>query len=295
MIIAELLEERGIAARGLAHPLVFQGANAFNGGAGPTGPPQRITKRNKEGLVDPPAGDFQTFGAVMVTPKNFYRLMSTGQTGLLFPGGVREVFHGKGEEYEIFWPEKSDFIRVAARFNATIVPISAVGSADSVNMLLDPEELLNLPFGLGDRVKKSSESVISARFDQSNSDERFVPPVRMLSAHNLPDCEIALIRLLLTNKTLALYSIQLVVPSVPARHYFVFGKPFDTSTIDHNDRESCSSAYIGIKSELRRGLDDVLLARESDPYKDFAQRLAVERISGKRAPTFSVDELNKRI
>ncbi|KAL7526569.1 hypothetical protein ACHAXR_006268 [Thalassiosira sp. AJA248-18] len=182
MIIAQLLVERNIAARGLAHPIVFQGGNG--GGAGPTGPPQRITKRDKDGPVDPPAGDFQMFGAVQVSPKNFYRLMASGQTGLLFPGGVREVFHGKGEDYELFWPEKADFVRVAARFNATIVPISAVGAADSANILLDPEELLNLPFGLGERLKNSSENTISARFDQSNADERFVPPVCTLFDRN---------------------------------------------------------------------------------------------------------------
>ena len=146
MIIAQLLEERNIAARGLAHPIVFQGGNAFGGGAGSTGPPQRITKRNKEGPVDPTPGDFQTFGAVMVTPKNFYRLMATGQTGLLFPGGVREVFHGKGEDYELFWPEKVDFVRIAARFNATIVPISAVGSADSGTILLGAFSLRSIVF-----------------------------------------------------------------------------------------------------------------------------------------------------
>ena len=251
-----------MAARGLAHPIVFQGGNGFANGPGPSGPRERITKRNKEGIIrDAREGDFQKFGAVKVTPKNFYRLLSTGQAGLLFPGGVREVFHGKGEEYELFWPEKVDFIRMAAKFNTTIVPISAVGAADSANILLDPEELLNLSFGLGDRLRNSSETTISARFDQSNSDERFVPP--------------------------------LVVPSVPARHYFVFGRPFDTSTIDPKDKEACADMYGKVKGELRRGLDDVLVAREHDPFKDFAKRLAVERITGNQAPTFDIEELNK--
>ncbi|KAL7538189.1 hypothetical protein ACHAWF_006012 [Thalassiosira exigua] len=260
MLIGELLEKRGIAARGLAHPIVFQGADGFGAGAGPTGPRPRITKRNKDGPVDPPPGDFKRFGAVMVTPKNFYRLMETGQTGLLFPGGVREVFHGKGEAYKLFWPEKIDFVRVAAKFNATIIPISAVGSADSANILLDSEELLNLP-GLGGRLRNSSDNTLSARFDKSNSDERFVPP--------------------------------LVVPGVPARHYFVFGKPFDTSSVDRSDKSACADLYSGVKAELRRGLDDVIAAREKDPFKNFAQRIALERISGKPAPTFPIEELNK--
>ena len=262
LIIAELLEERQIAARGLAHPIVFQGANGFGAGAGPTGRAGRVSTRNKDGPVDPPQGDFQTFGAVMVTPRNYYRLMATGQTGLLFPGGVREVFHGKDEAYELFWPEKVDFVRIAARFNAIIVPISAVGAADSANILLDAPEVLNLPFGLGERAKNSSQSFISARFDQDNADEVFQPPI--------------------------------VVPKLtPARHYFVFGKPFDTSDIDHGDKDACAELYGGVKSELMRGLDDLLVAREKDPYKNFVQRLAIEQLLGKPAPTFPLEELNK--
>lgn len=60
-------------------------------------------------------------GAVEVNPRNFYRLLQTGQAVLLFPGGVREALHGKNEDYQVYWPEKTDFVRVAARFNATIV------------------------------------------------------------------------------------------------------------------------------------------------------------------------------
>ena len=135
--------------RETAHPVVFQDCNGFGGGAGLTGPARRMTERKekKEGPDNRPPGDFRTFGAVMVTSKNFYRLMATGQTGLLFPGGVREVFHRKGEEYELFWLEKADFVRVAARFNGTIVPVSAVGVADSASILLSPDEMLDLRTG----------------------------------------------------------------------------------------------------------------------------------------------------
>jgi len=265
LIIAELLEERGIAARGLAHPIIFQAGNGAGAGAGPTvgtGPSRRTSKRDKNGPVDPPPGDFQTFGAVMVTPRNYYRLMQTGQAGLLFPGGVREVFHGKDEAYELFWPEQVDFVRVAARFNATIVPLSAVGAADSANILIDSPDMLNLPFGLGERALNATQNSVSARFNQDNTDELFVPP--------------------------------LVVPKLtPARHYFVFGKPFDTSTVNHADKDACADLYRGVKEELRRGLDDIIVAREKDPFKDFAQRTAIEQILGKQAPTFPIEELNK--
>ena len=60
-------------------------------------------------------------------------------------GGVREAYKQKGEDYELFWPVKPEFVRVAARFNATIVPLAAVGADDGVEMLLDSNDILNLP------------------------------------------------------------------------------------------------------------------------------------------------------
>lgn len=39
----------------------------------------------------------------------------------------------QGQDYQMFWPEKSEFIRMAAAFNATIVPFAAVGCADRYN------------------------------------------------------------------------------------------------------------------------------------------------------------------
>lgn len=260
LIIAELLEERGISARGLAHPIVFQGNGADNG-FGPA-PTRKVRKVNKDGELEKPLGQFQSFGAVMVTPRNFYRLMETGQTALLFPGGVREVFHGKEEAYKLFWPEKVDFVRVAARFNATILPLSAIGAADSANILLDAPEILNLPFGLGERAQNNTKNTIAARYDSQNDEEVFQPPI--------------------------------VAPKLlPARHYFVFGKPFDTTHINHKDKVACGTLYKEVKKELVRGLEDLLKARENDPYADTLKRLAYERILRKQSPTFPLSELNE--
>jgi hypothetical protein len=89
MIISELLEERGIMARGLAHPIAMGG---FAGGEPRTGaqePTVRKQKRRWEFNEEDSQfqGDlFSMFGAVKVSPRNFYRLLQTNQTMLLFPG-----------------------------------------------------------------------------------------------------------------------------------------------------------------------------------------------------------------
>lgn len=248
MIIAELLEERGIIVRGLAHPVIFQSPSRTPG-----------IQSSDSG----PFGNdlFQKFGAVMVTPKNYYRLLQTGQNALLFPGGVREVFHGKDESYQLFWPEKVDFVRTAARHNATIIPISAVGAADSLSVLMDAPDVAKLPFGIGQRVMASSANITSARFNQDNEHELFTPPV--------------------------------VVPARPARHYFVFGKAMSTKELDHKDMDSCEELYRDVQKELERGFKDVLTAREKDPYAEPVRRLAYEQLLGKKAPTFAVSELNR--
>ncbi|CAM9213585.1 unnamed protein product, partial [Choristocarpus tenellus] len=72
----------------------------------------------------------ESAGAVPVSPQNLLKLLKAGQCVLLFPGGVKEALHQKGEAYQMFWPEKSEFVRMAAAYNATLVPFAAVGSAD---------------------------------------------------------------------------------------------------------------------------------------------------------------------
>ncbi|KAJ1400936.1 hypothetical protein B484DRAFT_405887, partial [Ochromonadaceae sp. CCMP2298] len=67
---------------------------------------------------------FEKFGAVEVSPMNIFQLMRINATIMLFPGGIREAFHGRGEEYKLFWPEKTDFVRMAAMNDAIIVPFA---------------------------------------------------------------------------------------------------------------------------------------------------------------------------
>ena len=53
---------------------------------------------------------------------------------------MREAYKGKGEEYRIFWSDRSEFVRMAARYGATIIPFAGVGCEDSFSMLLDPQQ-----------------------------------------------------------------------------------------------------------------------------------------------------------
>jgi pimeloyl-ACP methyl ester carboxylesterase len=165
LLVEEFARTTGSLPRGLAHPATFvapsdavprRGRIARGGGrgaaleveeatAGPFSPWANLRKaraangeQRGEQKVDTSVsfngiGSFQEFGAVPVTPKNFYKMMQQNQFGLLFPGGAREATHGKGEDYALFWPEEraADFVRVAAKFDALIVPFGAVGAAVS--------------------------------------------------------------------------------------------------------------------------------------------------------------------
>ena len=102
---------------------------------------------------------------------------------------------------------------------------------------------------------------MSARFDGDETSELFQPPVA-------------------------------VPKPLPARHYFVFGTPMSTEGLDHGDREGCEVFYEDVKREMRRGFDDVLRAREKDPFSDSLRRIAYERVTGKIAPTFPLEELS---
>ncbi len=43
----------------------------------------------------------------------------------------------RGEEYRLFWREdRADFVRLAAKYDALIVPFAAVGADDAYNLFL---------------------------------------------------------------------------------------------------------------------------------------------------------------
>jgi hypothetical protein len=73
----------------------------------------------------------ERFGGVKATPYSAYRLLKEGSHVLLFPGGDNEVVKSKGGGVELQWKAHADFVRMAARFDAIIVPFAALGADDA--------------------------------------------------------------------------------------------------------------------------------------------------------------------
>lgn len=193
---------------------------------------------------------FRKFGAVEVRADNMYQLLASDETVLLFPGGVKEAYHKKGEDYEVFWPEKTDFIRMATLHGAIVVPFCGIGVADSFNMLLDRDDILANPL-LAGRAKKSLESIPQAR---AGGAEQFLAPIS--------------------------------VPRLkgPARQYFMFGEAFDTQELDLYDKQQCKAAYTELQGRVKSMISLLKDVRDNDPYSDFVPRSLYEGVTNQQAP-----------
>ncbi|KAJ8619560.1 hypothetical protein MRB53_028089 [Persea americana] len=192
---------------------------------------------------------------VLVRARNFYRLFSSKSFVLLYPGGVREALHRKGEEYKLFWPDQPEFVRMAARFGATIVPFGVVGEDDIVELLLDYNELTRIPF-IRDWIKYENEGFTRLRTDFTG--------------------EVA-------NQDLFLPAM---VPKIPGRFYYLFGKPFETKGKAQmlKDRQNASELYLQIKSQVESIISYLRKKREEDPYRGILQRAIYQATWGSKHP-----------
>lgn len=50
----------------------------------------------------------------------------------------------RGEAYKLIWPDRAEFVRMAAKFGATIVPFAAIGADESVTTHINGDELERL-------------------------------------------------------------------------------------------------------------------------------------------------------
>ncbi|KAM3286866.1 hypothetical protein P3S67_025665 [Capsicum chacoense] len=242
-LVSSLWYERKIVLRGIAHPLMF--------------------KRLKEGMMPELSlyDDYRFMGAIPVSASNFYKLFSSKSHALLYPGGMREALHRKGEEYKLFWPEQSEFVRMAARFGAKIIPFGTVGEDDIGQMLLDYDDLMKIPFFKA-RIADLTGQVEKLRNDTEGE-------VSNQDVH-----------------------LPIILPKVPGRFYFYFGKPIETEgrKEELKSREKAHELYLEVKSEVERCLDYLKEKRENDPYRNIMARLPYQATHGfdSQVPTFDL-------
>ncbi|XP_057437570.1 phytyl ester synthase 2, chloroplastic-like isoform X2 [Lotus japonicus] len=242
-LVSRIFTETNILVRGIAHPMMFE--------------------RRKNGrLPDPSSFDsFRIMGAVPVAGTNLFKLLSSKSHVLLFPGGMREALHRKGEEYKLFWPEQSEFVRMAARFGAKIVPFGTVGEDDFGQVVIDYDDLAKIPYFRSEIESLTNES-LQLRADVSGE-------VANQQVH-LPG----------------------IFPKVPGRFYYYFGKPFETEgrKQELRDREKSEELYLQVKSEVERCIAYLKEKRESDPYRSILSRLLYQATHGfaSEVPTFEI-------
>ena len=209
---------------------------------------------------------FQKFGAVEVGPESIFNLLRDKQTVLLYPGGVREAYHDKENKYELFWPKNVDFVRMAGLFNAVIVPFAGIGIADSVEMILNPDELKKIPF-VEQRLKKT---------ERENSDTNKKP-----RSARPGDIEESLIP-------------PLSIPKLPSRNYFLFGEPIDTANLNIYDKKATRNCYEKVRNEVKQSIWSLQKFRRADPFEKFEARLPYELIMKKQAPTAPLNILSMK-
>ncbi|XP_038877397.1 acyltransferase-like protein At3g26840, chloroplastic isoform X2 [Benincasa hispida] len=242
-MVGQFFEEKNIILRGMAHPMMFI--------------------KTKEGRLPDLASydSFRMMGAVPVTAKNFYKLLSSKAHVLLYPGGMREALHRKGEEYKLFWPEQSEFIRMAARFGAKIVPFGVVGEDDISEMVFDYEDQMKIPL-FKKQIEELTSEAVRLRADMNgevaNQDVHFPG----------------------------------ILPKLPGRFYYYFGKPFETKgrKEELRDRENAHKLYLQVKGEVENCLAYLTNKREDDPYRHLWPRLAYQAKHGftSEIPTFEI-------
>ncbi|CAK9864341.1 unnamed protein product [Sphagnum jensenii] len=240
ILVADFWNETGILLRGLAHPI-------------------SVGKMYEDFVPDRAMGDpARLGGAVSVSGKAMFQLLKSGASVLLFPGGQREAGHRKGETYKLFWPEKAEFVRMAARYGVTIIPFASVGEDDLLEILVDANEIRSVPFLKNLLVVKD------------------VPPLRTNFTGEVADQPLV---------------APIMAPKLPGRFYFKFMKPIRT----HDRREELQQKdeadhlYHHVKREVENGLAYLQEKRKEDPYREFVPRVLYESISGmkNKAPTFT--------
>ncbi|KAL3722932.1 hypothetical protein ACJRO7_035169 [Eucalyptus globulus] len=242
-MVIRFLNQRNILLRGIAHPMLFE-------------------KYRKGQTLEPAFYDtFRLMGAAPVSGTNLFKLLSSKSHVLLYPGGMREALHRKGEEYKLFWPEQSEFVRMAVRFGAKIVPFGTVGEDDFGEVFFDYDDQMKIPY-FRDQIRQMTEEFAKVRTNATGE-------VANQDVH-----------------------LPWVRPKIPGRFYYCFGKPIETAgrKQELKDREKSHELYLEVKSEVEQCMAYLREKRENDPYRSIFSRLMYRATHGSTSeiPTYEL-------
>lgn len=65
-------------------------------------------------------------------------------------------------KYQVVWPSRSEFVRMAAKFNATVVTVASVGTEDGIYQLVDSSEMIRNPL-TGPSLQDMGSKMVKAR------------------------------------------------------------------------------------------------------------------------------------
>ena len=152
----------------------------------------------------------------------------------------------RGEANTLLWKDEVDFVRLAARCGAVIVPFGALGADDAFDLYMDTTEILAHPV-LGPMSRAIMDAV-----DTDASPEESVMPITKVPGTPLP-APIPLSNL--------------------GRVYFQFGQPLDLSDLDVNDADACAAAYGECKARVEAEIEALKGVRAADPDREALSRL----------------------
>ncbi|CAL5381056.1 unnamed protein product [Camellia sinensis] len=103
----------------------------------------------------------------------------------------------EGETYKLFWPDQPVFVRMAARFGATIVPFATIGEDDIAELVVDYDDLMRISV-VNDYLREFNQDGVRLRTEMEGeiAKQDFYFPG--------------------------------LLPKIPGRFYYLFGKPIQT-------------------------------------------------------------------
>lgn len=94
-----------------------------------------------------------------------------------------QVNKRKGEKYKLIWKNKAEFVRMAAKTNALIVPFAAVGGEEAFDIAMDSDEVLANPL-LGPLARRASQQVFQGSPLEHSQDA--IMPITNLPGTTVP-------------------------------------------------------------------------------------------------------------